>query len=83
MTNWFIVSLVVVALSGCTDTHSPRSYTGASILPTPISQKVYSADECVGALVNGVCHGTIIPNAGYHKTCYGEMLFGRCTGPMF
>ena len=81
--NWFIAGLMVVVLSGCADIYPPRSYSGSSVLPAPIGQKVYSADECVGAVVNGVCHGTIIPKPGYQKTCYGEMLFGRCTGPMF
>lgn len=46
-------------------------------------QKVYRADECVGAVVNGVCHGSIIPKGGYRPTCHGQMLNGQCTGPMF
>lgn len=45
-------------------------------------QKVYRADECIGAIVNGVCHGSVIPK-GYTPTCYGTMLNGQCTGPMF
>lgn len=47
------------------------------------SGKVYSADECIGAVVNEVCHGSIIPKSGYHKTCHGTMINGQCTGPMF
>ena len=47
------------------------------------SGKVYTADECVGAIVNGVCHGSIVPKAGRHKTCYGQMINGRCTGAMY
>ena len=86
MKNWFIAGLLAVVLSGCADIQ-PRSYSGAPVLLAPISphqsQKVYSTDECVGAVVNGVCHGTIIPKTGYHKTCYGEMISGICTGPMF
>lgn len=46
-------------------------------------QKVYRQDECIGAIVNGVCHGSILPKSGYRPTCYGQMLSGRCTGPMF
>jgi len=46
-------------------------------------QPVYSADECIGAIVNGVCHGTILPKSAYHPTCHGTMLNGQCTGPMF
>ncbi len=45
--------------------------------------KVYNADECIGAVVNGVCHGSILPKSGYHKTCHGTMINGQCTGPMF
>ena len=87
MKSWFVASLVVVVFSGCADIYSPHSYSGASALPAPIGlhqgQKVYSADECVGAVVNGLCHGTIIPKTGSRKTCYGEMISGICTGPMY
>src|SRR5258708_15773473 len=44
---------------------------------------VYSARECVGAVVMGECHGSIVPSAPYHPTCYGELLNGDCIGPMF
>ena len=44
---------------------------------------VYSADECIGSIVNGKCHGTILPKQSVHKKCYGQMLNGQCTGPMF
>jgi hypothetical protein len=46
-------------------------------------QTVYSASECIGPIVMGVCHGSILPNQATHQTCYGEMLNGTCTGPMF
>jgi len=44
---------------------------------------VYSPDECVGPIINGECHGSIIPKAGYRKKCYGDWIGGQCTGPMF
>jgi len=44
---------------------------------------VYDADECVGPIIMGECKGTIVPKSAYRKRCYGEMLNGRCTGPMF
>ena len=44
---------------------------------------VYSAGECVGPVIMGKCEGSIIPNAAYHPTCHGQMLNGKCTGPMF
>lgn len=46
-------------------------------------QPVYSASECVGPIVAGVCHGAILPNQATHPVCHGEMLNGTCTGPMF
>lgn len=44
---------------------------------------VYDADECIGPIVAGRCQGTILPKKSYHPKCHGEMLNGRCTGPMF
>jgi hypothetical protein len=44
---------------------------------------VYPADACIGAIVNGVCHGTIQSTDPMPKVCHGEMIGGRCTGPMF
>ena len=46
-------------------------------------KQVYSPSECIGAIVNGECHGSILPNTAYHQTCHGEMLNGQCTGPLF
>jgi hypothetical protein len=47
-------------------------------------QTVYSPSECIGAVVMGVCHGSILPDYSRpHPTCYGQMLNGICTGPMF
>lgn len=44
---------------------------------------VYQADECTGPVINGRCHGSIIPKSAVPKRCYGTMLNGQCTGPMF
>ena len=46
-------------------------------------QQVYSRNECVGPVVMGVCHGATLPQSATHPTCYGQMLNGICTGPMF
>lgn len=46
-------------------------------------QPVYSPNECTGPIVMGVCNGQIVPQSAYHARCYGEMLNGVCTGPMF
>jgi hypothetical protein len=70
-----------------------RSPSGASThfsqprVPGEVTQegdrKVYDADECIGPIINGRCHGTILPNKAYHPTCHGEWINGQCTGPMF
>lgn len=47
-------------------------------------QTVYSPRECIGAVVMGECHGSVLPDYSRpHPTCYGQMLNGSCTGPMF
>lgn len=61
--------------------HSEMSRT--NVVSVQNSATVYGADECVGAVVNGQCHGTIIEARAYHPTCHGQMLNGQCTGPMF
>jgi hypothetical protein len=45
-------------------------------------QPVISSEDCIGAVVNGVCHGTPAPGAPT-ATCNGRMVRGVCTGPMF
>jgi hypothetical protein len=52
--------------------------------PTGWGQTVYSQHECIGAVVMGECHGSTLPDySRLHPTCYGQMLNGMCTGPMF
>jgi hypothetical protein len=47
-------------------------------------QTVYSQHECIGAVIMDECHGSILPDySAPHPTCYGQMLNGICTGPMF
>ena len=45
-------------------------------------QSVINSGDCIGAVVNGMCHGTAAPGAPM-ATCHGEMIGGICTGPMF
>ena len=45
-------------------------------------QPVYRAQDCIGAVVNGVCHGST-GAAQPLATCYGQMLNSQCTGPQF
>jgi hypothetical protein len=43
---------------------------------------VYDAQNCVGPVVEGVCHGTMVPE-GRPLRCHGKMIRGECTGPIF
>lgn len=45
-------------------------------------EPVYRAQDCIGAVVNGVCNGST-GAAQPRATCYGQMLNGQCTGPMY
>ena len=68
-----------------------RDSLGLPSRATPTQQKmqqqqygepVYRAEDCIGAVVNGVCHGST-GAAQPRATCYGQMLNGQCTGPMY
>lgn len=59
------------------------SAPNADLVQPPPGQKVYNASECIGPIIMGVCQGSILPNQAYHPTCYGQMINGTCTGPMF
>jgi hypothetical protein len=39
---------------------------------------LYMMEQCIGAVVNGVCQGTLTGRP--IETCYGTMLHGRCIG---
>ena len=83
MTVCFL-GLILFSLSGCTTLLLPSGQPSGRISPPqPTKQKVYHASECIGPVILGRCHGTILPKSGYHPTCYGTWLNGRCIGPMF
>jgi hypothetical protein len=51
--------------------------------PLQTFEKVYSRSECLGPIVNGRCHGAILPNQAHHPRCHGQWVNGQCTGPVF
>jgi hypothetical protein len=67
--------------------------TTASLVAGPASggmsagmggETVYIPHECIGAVVNGQCYGSILPDYNLpHPTCYDQLINGICTGPMF
>jgi hypothetical protein len=59
---------------------APQTLEAPSLAVPVISPPDTSA--CIGAVVNGICHGTPAPGAPM-ATCHGQMVGGVCTGPMF
>jgi hypothetical protein len=57
--------------------------TGTASEPYVGGTPVYRMDECTGPVINGECHGAIIPKSAVPQRCYGTMLNGQCTGPQF
>ena len=66
-------------------------------IPMPVSQPsfgfnnseksvapIYNSNECIGAVVNGRCAGTINPSPSNvpRKKCYGTMVNGECKGTL-
>jgi hypothetical protein len=62
---------------------APAKPVGAQKQPAQPGTPVYSANECIGAVVNGRCHGSVIDTQPMRPRCYGQMIGGQCTGPMF
>ena len=87
-----LICVLLVGLGGCfpiTGSSYSRSQSITAVPQPPLrsqaptGQKVYDANECIGPVIMGRCHGTILPKKAYHPTCYGSWLNGQCTGPMF
>lgn len=80
------------ALSGSAESEgAPPTPKGPEVqtVPAPdlgqtrqFGQPVIDPEDCIGAVVAGVCHGVPKPGAPT-ATCYGQMIGGVCTGPMF
>lgn len=45
---------------------------------------IYLPGECIGAIVNGVCRGSVIDTNPQRPRCHGVLMpDGSCTGPVF
>jgi hypothetical protein len=68
-------------------TSAPPITEGEEVFPGSnfgAGQTVYSQRECIGAVVNDQCFGSILPDYSRpHPTCYGQMLNGSCIGAIF
>lgn len=82
----FPVNADADANSSAAPTHVYNSTEpGYGAAPNMNGQPVYRADDCIGAVVNGICHGAISPRGQIEQPtrCYGQMINGQCTGPQF
>jgi hypothetical protein len=93
----FLLALVLISTTGCAELiDSRRDYLqwrdslglpsapgGQERVQTEQGNAVYDADDCIGAVVNDVCHGTINPSIQPVAHCYGTMINDQCTGPMY
>jgi hypothetical protein len=94
----FLLMLLLISTTGCTELNDARrdylQWRDSIDLPrqtTSMQQEMqvqqygqpeYRAQDCIGAVVNGVCHGSTSAEQP-QATCYGQMLNGQCTGPQF
>jgi hypothetical protein len=83
MCNIVSANVTVDSRSNAQQPNQVAGVIAASSNGQQFGQTVYNASECVGPVIMGVCHGSILPNQATHPTCYGQMLNGQCTGPMF
>ncbi len=75
------LSIVVLMLSaaGCAIySPGPRPSDHLSGVTLPNQLTMYAAEQCVGAVVNGVCHGSVTGEP--IGICHGSVLAGRCLG---
>jgi hypothetical protein len=93
----FLLALAMISTTGCAELIDarrdylqwrdslglPSAPRGQERVQTEQGTAVYDADDCIGAVVNGVCHGTINPSIQPVARCYGTMINDQCTGPMY
>ncbi len=87
-----LILTALLLMTGCADMYAVATGTydpGVDPYDTSYGSSVIPASECIGAVVNGTCHGSATPGAqikidtGQYPTCYGQMIGGVCTGPQF
>ena len=91
-----LIPLALLLLSGCMSVERlgpyelapARSPPSMTVQPATL-ETAYRASDCIGSVVNGICYGSISPEGqigaatGQRPKCYGQMIAGQCTGPMF
>ena len=79
------IAQIIGSVNGRTAQPGGVAAPSATSNGTPVIRE----SACIGAVVYGVCHGVPTPEAqikmhtGQMPRCYGAMIGGTCTGPMF
>ena len=73
------ITISILSIAGCAVYSAgppPTDHLSGVTLPNQLT--MYSAEQCVGAVVNGVCHGSVTGEP--IGICHGTVLAGRCLG---
>ncbi len=73
------IAALTMAGAGCESYSSGPSPTAhLSGVTLPNQSAIYAAEQCIGAVVDGVCYGSVIGKP--IGTCHSAVLGGRCLG---
>ena len=79
MLTQLLIIFPILAIAGCsTYSPGPRPTAHLSGVTLPNELTMYAAEQCVGVVINGVCHGSVTGEP--IGTCHGSVLAGRCLG---
>ena len=73
------IAVLAMASAGCASYSagpSPTAHLSGVTLPN--ESEMYAADQCIGTVVNGVCHGSVTGQP--IGICHSMVLGGRCLG---
>jgi hypothetical protein len=71
-------------LAAADDSDLARLYPGRS--PHPVLGPgviVYDESQCAGTFAHGLCRGQSRPRTSLEPVCHGQIIDGRCAGPIF
>ncbi len=74
-----LLIFLLLVICGCAmSSPAPSPTPRLSGVTLPNQSEMYAADQCIGAVVNGVCHGSVIGQPV--GICHGTVLNGECIG---
>jgi len=74
----YLLLMAVLVLGGCASTEEVAKSEPEQVVTK--DGRIYPASKCVGAIVNGECHGQIVGADPMPKRCQGQIVGGRCVG---